>query len=122
MDKLTNTETINQRVLVKIFRDRLTWAVRVLKKGESYGRNNCLIYEKDEPLVEFYDTRYPFTNLGQFVSRYNLTTLVGTHPYGHGLCLYGGEPDWTISDECFGKIQDWLMGLDLLTHKEIAIV
>ncbi|EGQ64012.1 hypothetical protein GGI1_22916, partial [Acidithiobacillus sp. GGI-221] len=114
--------TINQRVLVKIFRDRLTWAVRVLKKGESYGRNNCLIYEKDEPLVEFYDTRYPFTNLGQFVSRYNLTTLVGTHPYGHGLCLYGGEPDWTISDECFGKIQDWLMGLDLLTHKEIAIV
>lgn len=111
-----------QRVLVRIFTDRLTWAVRVLQKGEAYGRNNRLIYENDEPCVEFYDTRHPFSNLGQFVSRYNIYTLVGTHPYGHGLCLYGGEPEWTISDECFGKIQGWLMSLELLPKKEVEHV
>lgn len=119
MTKLTH---INQHVLVRIFADRLTWAVRVVQKGESYGRQNCLTYEKDEPVVEFYDTRYPFSNLGQFVSRYNLSTLVDTHPYGHGLLLYGGEPSWTISGECFGKIQDWLKTLDLLPKKEVEHV
>lgn len=122
MDKLTGTEGLNQPVLVRIFADRLTWAVRVVRKGEYYGLRNCLVHETGEPLVEFYDTRYPFSNLGQFVSRYNLSTLVGTHPYGHGLCLNSGVPDWTIPDECFGMIQDWLMSLDLLPNKEIEHV
>lgn len=119
MDKSTR---INQPVLVRIFNDRLTWAVRVVQKGEPYGRQHVLTYEKDEPVVEFYDIRYPHTNLGQFVSRYNLSTLVKPHPYGHGLCLYGGEPEWTISDDCFGRIQDWLMTLDLMPKKEVEHV
>ena len=111
-----------QRFLVRIFTDRLTWAVRVVQKGEFYGLQNCLTHETNEPLVEFYDTRYPFSNLGQFVSRYNISTLVGTHPYGHGLCLNGGVPDWNISDDCFGKIQDWLVSLELLPIKEVEHV
>lgn len=120
--RATRSKPKHQRVLVRMFTDRLTWAVRVVEKGESYGLRNCLTYEKDEPLVEFYDTRFPHTNLGQFVSRYNLSTLVESHPYGQGLCLYGGVPDWTIYDECFGKIQDWLMSLELLPTKEVEHV
>jgi hypothetical protein len=114
-----------QRVLVRIFNDQLTqltWSVRVVQKAELYGREDCLTYEKEEPLVEFYDTRYPHTNLGQFVSRYSLSTMIETHPYWTGLCLYDGVPDWTISDACFGRIQDWLMSLDLLTNKEVEHV
>ena len=107
-----------QRVLVRIFVDRFAWAVRVVETGESYGLRNRLTYKNDEPAVEFYDTRHPHTNLGQFVSRYRLSTLTRTHPYGHGLCLDDGVPDWTISDDCFCKIQDWLNNLDLLPAKE----
>lgn len=51
---------------VKNFADRqgLTWAVRIVQKVELYGLRNCLVNEKDEPLVEFYDTRYQHTNIG----------------------------------------------------------
>lgn len=109
-----------QRVLVRLFADSLIWVVRIVQKGEFYGARDCLTHGKDEPLVEFYDTRYPHTNLGQFVSRYDLSTLIETHPYGHGLCLHGGVPDWIISDECFGMIQNWLMSIDLQPKKDIA--
>lgn len=108
MNKLTNIP-----VVVKIFFDsesRQTWAVRVVLKGERYGLCNCLIYDKEEPLVEFYDTRSPLSNLGQFVSRYNLSTML-EHPYGQGLCLDGGIPVWTIENKAFACIQDWLSSL-----------
>ena len=120
--KREHAQNLPQYVLVRIFADRLTWAVRIVQKGELYGLRNCLMHVKEEPLVEFYDTRFPHTHLGQFVSRYPISTMIGTHPYGHGLCLDGGVPDWTISDACFGKIQDWLMSLDLLPHKEFEYV
>ena len=58
---------------LKIFHDtrsHLIWAVRIVEKGDKYGLKDGLTHEGDEPLVEFYDTRYEHTNLGQFVSRY----------------------------------------------------
>jgi hypothetical protein len=104
---------------VRLFMDKFLWAVRIVHQGDHYGRNLCLVHEKPEPMVEFYDTRYLFSDLGQFVSRYNLSTLLDNHPFGHGLCLDGGEPDWTLSDACFGKVQGWLKNLDLVPEKDL---
>jgi hypothetical protein len=75
--------------------------VRIVRKGDRYGRNNVLTHDKeDQPLVEFYDNRYPHTEYGQFVSRYYVSTILGTDRWGRGeggLMLDGGVPSWTVS-------------------------
>jgi hypothetical protein len=93
----------------------ITFAMRLVRQGEAYGRNNCLTHDQAEPLVEFYDTRYRFesspagTMLGQFTGgRYNLSTLL-QHP-GAGLCLHGGVAEWTVDRQAF------LLAQDLLTN------
>jgi hypothetical protein len=45
-------------------------------------------------VVEFYDTRFPHTPFGQFVSSYYLKTIKGCNG---GLDLSGGIPDWKVS-------------------------
>lgn len=75
------------------------FSVVLVRKGDKYGLKNCLTYDGDVPMVEFYDIRFlgpGFTKVGQFVSRYALSTLL-QHGEGRGLCLDGGVPDWTIS-------------------------
>jgi len=69
--------------------------VRVVHPGEPYGMTNLLTNDGDEPLVEFYDARYPHTDHGQFVSRYNLSTLNGLGR-GNGLMLDEGTPEWSV--------------------------
>jgi len=93
---------------IKLFHDKithLTWAVRIVEKGDKYGLKDCLTHEGDEPLVEFYDTRYEHTDLGQFVSRYFLETLIDGEG---GLNLQGGVPMWSINEPCMNRIRDWL--------------
>ena len=58
------------------------WTIRVLDIGDKYGREDCLTYDADEPVVEFYDADHPHTIdapsgtvLGQFVSRYYISTI-----------------------------------------------
>lgn len=61
--------------------------VHIVRAGDRYGRDNCLTYDKDEPLVEFYIGDY-------FVSRYYVATILGTDGYGSGeggLILDGGD-------------------------------
>ena len=93
---------------LKIFHDtrsHLIWAVRIVEQGDKYGLKDGLTHEGDEPLVEFYDTRYEHTDLGQFVTRYFLGSL--TEGEG-GLYLDGCEPEWTIHRPCMNRIRDWL--------------
>jgi hypothetical protein len=82
--------------------------VRLVVQGESYGRDNCLAHDKADPLVEFYDATYAnqktFGALGQFVSRYYLSTLKGEDGFtirrpgpSRGLCLDGGVEVWHVS-------------------------
>lgn len=75
--------------------------VRIVLKGESYGLDDCLTHDKDDPLVEFYDNTYrdklAFAQCGQFVSRYYLSTLAASCGLMHGLALHGGEPVWTLN-------------------------
>ena len=86
--------------------------VRIVRKGDKYGREFCLTYDKDEPLVEFYDSRYPHAEYGQFVSRYYVATILGTDRYGSGeggLCLDGGNPnEWSVSEQDMDTVRDYL--------------
>lgn len=88
------------------------WTVRIVFKGEHYGLNNVLLHEQDEPLVEFYDAEQDSTKfgpLGQFVSRYFITTLLSRKHSGMPLCLHGGYPnDWTVAGEHMALIERWL--------------
>lgn len=82
--------------------------VRIVNTGDKYGRDFCLTHTKDEPLVEFYDTRYPHTQFGQFVSRYYIDTLLERDT--GGLCLDGGVPSWTVSAEDMATVRNFLKG------------
>lgn len=96
------------------------FVVRVVRVGDKYGRDNCLTYGEgehdraDDVLVEFYDARYPHTEFGQFVSRYYLSTLLedGVH-CEFGLCLDGGEPDWSIDADAMFLVREWLEGVEV---------
>lgn len=72
--------------------------VRYVRKGEQLGPRNKsgkTIGPAAEPVVEFYDSRYPHTKRGQFVSSYYARTL-NEAPWGEGLILDTGSPDWQI--------------------------
>lgn len=92
----------------------ITFNVRLVFQGETYGRRGCLIHDKKDPLVEFYDTRYDFEDfdgLGQFVSRYYLSTLLerDTDFEGgsYGLQLDGGSDNWYVTSENMDEILSW---------------
>lgn len=81
--------------------------VRLVRRWERYGLDDCLTHGEADPLVEFYDTRYAHTHRGQFVSRYYRSTLL-EHPQGRGLCLDGGIPEWSIGAEPLAFVRGWL--------------
>ena len=88
--------------------------VRVVNYGDKYGRDFCLTHDQQKPLVEFYDSRYPHTEFGQFVSRYYVETILGEDKWGRaegGLCLDGGNADsWTVSAEDMDIVRSYLKG------------
>lgn len=88
--------------------------VKIIVKGDAYGRENCLTHAEDRPLVEFYDATYSaangddrFDDEGQFVSRYYLHTLL-ERQRGYGLDLMGYEPNWKIDARTMQIVIDWL--------------
>ena len=88
--------------------------VRVVNKGDKFGRDFCLTHDSDKPMVEFYDSRYPHTEFGQFVSRYYVSTILGTDGYGRaegGLILDGGNADvWTVKEGDMNVVRAYLKG------------
>ena len=78
------------------------FTVRFVNKGETYGRDFCLTHDKDDALIEFYDSRYPHTEFGQFVSSYYVKTLRG---HDGMLTLDGGVPEWTVSAAGMAQVQ-----------------
>ena len=84
--------------------------VRILRKGEKYGLENCLTHKERKPRVEFYDYRHRDDKewkRGQFVSRYYAETIL-KHDLNFGLSLDGGVPEWTVSAESMRDILAWL--------------
>ncbi len=77
----------------------IEWGVRIVSRGETYGLNNCLTHDEDDPLVEYYD-RSVFGPEGQFVSRYYLSTLgQDLWDITRGINLHGEVPSWSISGQ-----------------------
>jgi len=89
------------------------WNVRIVKTGDKYGRDMCLTNDK-APMVEFYDSRYPHTEYGQFVSRYYISTILSQDSrggkYSNGLCLDGRVPAWLVSAEDMVEVVSFLQG------------
>lgn len=97
---------------IRDFKTGLTFTVRLVCTGGKYGARNCLTHDKAEPLVEFYDDRYPMSqdpngeHLGQFVSRYYAETLLEARTSG-GLCLDGGNAEvWTLDAVTMRLVRD----------------
>lgn len=89
--------------------------VRLVNKGDKYGFRNNATHTEDEPLVEFYDARYQHTEFGQFISRYNASTIIACR--FNALRLDGGIPEWTVDREALGDVRDWLKtGVDKKYH------
>lgn len=110
--------------------------VRVVFMGDGFGlwdettRKHSCTHNELEPLVEFYDARHEHqpvddTRKGQFVSRYNWSTLsfrstlrksmaTRTHlddPEPRGLCLHGGIPAWTVDARSMSLVLAWAEGV-----------
>jgi len=90
------------------------WTIRVLDIGDKYGREDCLTYDADEPVVEFYDADHPHTIdapsgtvLGQFVARYYISTICDGST--GGLDLMGYEPKWKINALTMDSVRAYIM-------------
>jgi hypothetical protein len=118
-DKLEKIKIIvlNKGDILQIVNEKgIPFNVRLIKKGDKYGRSNRLTHDEEEPLVEFYDARYintDFGQLGQFVSRYYLSTIM-EHEEDCGLILEGGVADWVISAENVEQVKQWLNDLKVV--------
>jgi len=94
--------------MISVTNDRgRTFNVRLVRKGEAYGREGALRHDKIDPLVEFFDTTHKRTPLGQLVSRYFASTLLAADP-GGGLNLDGGVPEWQIGPDERAAVLAWL--------------
>lgn len=87
----------------QVISNDIKFNVRIVFKDDAYGLNNCLTHDKLDPLVEFYDTRYEHTKLGQFVSRYYASTLLESN--NDGLLMDTGSPDWVLSSKAFNRVR-----------------
>lgn len=91
-------------------RTGIPFNVKIVKKGESYGRGGCLTHDRDDALVEFYDTRYAGKfedwDNGQFVSRYFVSTLLD---HDGDLCLDGGVRDWFVTGDNMVDVRKFII-------------
>jgi hypothetical protein len=90
---------------MKIKNDKgCTFLVRVVNQGDSWGRNDCLVHDEPDPLIEFYqeaDDGDP--PRGHFVCNYFASTLA-EHTDGRGLALFGGAPELDIDAEALAPV------------------
>jgi len=100
------------------------WRVHVVAPGAHYGLNNNLTNDESRSLIEFWDMspkKGDFPN-GQFVSRYDVETLLGYKwgpgPEAHmrgGLCLDGLNADvWSVTGNEMKTVYEWLKGREFL--------
>jgi|TARA_R110000796_G_scaffold40635_2_gene100615 hypothetical protein len=84
------------------------WTIKIIAKNDAYGRDDCLTHDDDELMVEFYDGRYieNFDPEGQFVSRYNLSTIA--NETDRGINLHGGVDSWSVNASAMKSVRTWL--------------
>ena len=89
------------------------WNVRILRRGDRYGLNDCLTHEEDDPIIEFYDTNRTDDEewkRGHFVARYYVETLFDDEwdLQNQGLQLDGGVENWYVTPQAMARILCWL--------------
>jgi hypothetical protein len=102
----------------------LNLLVRMVRKYDVFGMDGCLVHDESDPLVEFYDRDHEFEGnpaniVGQFISRYYLSTLM-SGDQSRGLCLDGGEPKWVIDGPTMQLIRERLSSLNTSYTPSIA--
>jgi hypothetical protein len=96
--------------------------VRLVFKGDGYGAvredgTHACTHERDEPMVEFFDARYPHdpvddTRRGQFVSRYYISELKRHTENGPcGLDLCGHAPSWKLDSHAVAEALGYAHGV-----------
>jgi hypothetical protein len=73
--------------------------------------NVVLKADEGKTFVEFFDTRYPHTPFGQFVSSYYPSSIQGCY---NGLDLMGYEPSWKVSAEGMATVHTLLKAQSLI--------
>ena len=61
-----------------------------------------------QSVVEFYDLRYKQIPDGEYITRYNVSTLYKNSFESSGLDLHNGESKWKVSSKSMQKIINWL--------------
>jgi len=97
--------TTDTTAMVPADRSYGPWRVRLVREGDAYGQRDCLTHAEAEPLVELYAAAADpekFGPRGQFVSRYYLSSFVGSDRYSRGprfagINLDGGVRAWTLT-------------------------
>jgi hypothetical protein len=98
----------------------LAFNARIVLQGDTYGVNHAFTHDDPDPLVEFYDTRFAHSRdpqgvmLGQFISRYRLSTLFEDGKAIRGLDLDGGIPSWTLDTQTMDDLAVNLRAMNLL--------
>jgi hypothetical protein len=78
-----------------------------------FGESENYPINSGAPLVEFYDKRYAHTPDGQFVSRYDLLSIMEQSRFA-GLNLDGGIPAWTVDGDSMSLVRKWLNTFEIL--------
>ena len=77
------------------------WTIRIVEEGDKYGRDDCLTYEN-----LFDEQASDGTMMGQFVSRYYISTIMDGK--GGGMNLMGYEPKWQIESLAMDSVRDYI--------------
>lgn len=78
--------------------ENILMKIEIIGKGDSYGRDNLLIHDKDDPLVEFHDL-----DNNHFISRYYASTLCEKE--GTALLLEGSQPHYWVNKDTMNKLR-----------------
>lgn len=114
--------------LTHIFHNDAPFTMRVVGDGDRYGRGMSLTHRGHDPLVEFHDRRWDHDRdpdglmLGQFVSRYRLSTLLepgrdGATVFEAGITLDAGT-GWRVGPKGMGDCLRALMDADIIPDPE----
>ena len=95
----------NDKIFKVTAENGVPFTVRRVDFGDKYGLDNCKTHNEQEPLIEFYDARYPHTEWGQFVTRYYQTSLTSKEK-GYGLNLDGGIDEWSMDEKSLNAALD----------------
>ncbi len=108
INKLLRTAPWPEKTLDIQNKNGRKFRAKIIRKGDQYGKDNCLTHDGDKPLVEFWDLTYQnnkFGPDGQFVSRYYVETILEVV---NGLCLQGDVPEWNIDAEPMTQVVKWV--------------